>query len=626
MKKAYILFVILVIVTIFPLSVTGCNGEGSVQDTTAEEPQSTETQQDTIIVFENGATRYSIIWPTGPSEFEYNASTQLASAFSKCGVNIKHNRDYIGKDGSNAPTDYEILIGRTNREESIDINKTLKSDDYVISSVNTKIVITGGSPAATMKAAQRFIAEYLPEGTTSLSLKDICLIEKGVYPVSDFYINGTSITEFVIVRGISANAIDKYAANLLCDTIKERTGAVLEIVNDSAKASEHEIRVGKTNRSGGDPGDCEYIIRADGGSLVLGGGLYSVTAVVNAFINTYLPESSESAVRVSIGGDATSVSTKNNPLPSEPTLDGKRLIALCDQLGGTVTVIDLDAPDPTSSSAVVWNWKPTTALGFASTSGYNNYIDEAVLRYSELHGSYVMCVTSSSGFMAVVEYPSGKCLWAGSASGFGPHAIEYLPDGNVAVACSGNSNIDQGCVRIYTSSQGKVSGRYINIPLKSAHGVVWDDKNQLLWVLGYDTLEAYRITGTAKEPVATKVPGLGGTLPAAGGHNLSVSEADPDILWISSGSVFQYRKSTGTFITLYEGQSSISTSSVKSVDSFADGTVIRAKATNVFKAHNTDTLTVITFDAAGNAVRTDYIFPNRAFYKARRLGASYSAY
>ena len=550
------------LVLLFLILLSGCVESRDTDKTSA----TTVTEEPEIIVFENGSTRYNIIWPTRPADEEFSAAIKLQSAFGACGITIKHGRDNVAYIPE---TEYEILIGKTNRDESAAIGSKLRGNDWVIAVCGTKIVIYGSTPALTLEAAERLISDYLPARTNSLSIPaGLYITERGTYPVAEFLINGKEISAFRLVKPAAATKLETYAAELLYDAIKERTGVSLDIVTDRAEASEYEIRIGATERSGAVTGDYEYNICADGLNIIINGGKHAIVRAVLEFLAAYLPEASEVPVNAEIKSTSTTMKNEKKVLPQEPSLDNRNLVALCDQKNASVVVIDIDAPDPTSGSAIVWTWKPTPALGFTSTSGYGNRVDEAILRYSEVLGSYVLCVTSSSGFMAVAKYPSGEAVWSGVASGLGPHAIEYLPNGNIAVACSGNSSTEQGCVRIYTASQGRNSGKYISIPLVSAHGVVWDDINELLWVLGATELRAYRIGGTDANPTLEQVAGMGGTIPTSGGHNLSVSGTDPDCLWISgSRAVCQYLKSTGTFIEDYPGAFGINAAGIKSIDS-----------------------------------------------------------
>lgn len=603
----------------------GNNGalHGTDTDGTLPAESDTTASAGLLEIFAGGTTAFRLVWPARPEDDEYNAVILLRNSFEACGVTVKDTRD---TSSPASDCEYEILIGGTNRAESESFGAGLKDNDYTVAVSGTRLVIIGGSPTATLAAAQAFINEYIPSVRDALSVpEDLLMTESETYGVADFSVNGISITSFTIVKPAAASKLEQYAASLLGDIISERTGVTLDIINDRTAASGPEIRVGATSRSGDKCGDFEYVAYAEGDSVILNGDKHSVVRAVLDFTDKYLPESSDTAVDAKIDGQRTVVSTADAALPAEPTLDGRRVVALCDQKNASLVMIDLDAPDPTSKDAVIWEWKPTTALGFSRfSSGYGNRIDEAVLRYSEPLGKYVVCVTSSSGYMCVAEYPSGNCVWEGNAQGLGPHSIDYLPDGNVAVVCSGNSNTDAGCLRIYTASAGRQSAKYAEAPLVSAHGVLWDDENRLLWALGAAELRAYRIGGTSSAPELIEVDGLGGATAVSGCHNLSVCGDDTDCLWISGSAVIVYRKSTGSYIRDYDGAAQISEGGVKSVDSFADGTVVRARATNVYAAHDTDTLLVTTPGKDGKAETRQLVFADRAFYKARRVCAQYS--
>ena len=80
----------------------------------------------------------------------------------------------------------------------------------------------------------------------------------------ELLINNKNISAFRLVRPAAATKLETYAAQLLSDAIRERTGVSLESVNDRAPASEYEIRIGATARSGAALGDYEYVIYADG--------------------------------------------------------------------------------------------------------------------------------------------------------------------------------------------------------------------------------------------------------------------------------------------------------------------------------------------------------------------------
>lgn len=598
------------------LVLIACNAQADTpDDTTPAETtpaDTTVTQLKGLSIFKDGKTSFKVIWPNKPSDPEFNAYAKLNDAFKACGVTVKGDRDSADE------AEYEILIGETAREQSKAAFTPLRDSDYVIKLDGTKLIIAGGSDDATFAAAMYFIENYMSGDISELWLsEDFEYIYTKPANVAGLTLNSVDIAKYTIVYH-NGDRIGKYAATLLQSAIAQRTDYTLPLVTDRVDQVPCELRVGNTSRSGDEVSDKCYSLSPDGDSLNLKGDIYSIVTCVNSFIDM-LPTQSQQIVDLKIS--QTDTEKVESPVyPAEATLDGRRLVALCDQQNNAVVMIDLDAPDITAPEAVVWKWTPTSALGFKQTGTFANRIDEAILRYSAPLGKYVMCTTSSSGFIGVAEYPSGKCIFETNAKGYGPHAIEYLPDGSLVAICSGNSATEKGCIRLYPAKEGKISESFKSYKLVSGHGVVWDEYTQVLWALGSNELRAYRHVGDE----LVLVPELSDVKGFSGGHNLSISASDPDVLWISGSKVWQFRKSTGKLSLTYDGADQISASSVKSVDSFDDGTVIRAIATGVYASHNTDTLLLTTFDSAGKATTKAYVFTGRAFYKARRVDPQYS--
>lgn len=616
MKLRYI--AVIAVLLICTISAFGCNNSGDGTNTATSSDTDTTALVPTVTLFRDGTTDHIIIRPARPSDEEFNAFIALQTAFKASGVIIDGERD------SAEPSQYEIIIGQTDREESKQAAKGLRDDDYVIKVVGDKLIIVGGSPKATFTATQRFIEEYV-SGKSMLEIPvNMSITETGQYNVGNLTINGIDISEFSIVTHYPATRRDTYASQMLSSAVNQLTGYTLKTYDDRKDATEHEIIIGATSHSDKTCGDHEYAVYFKDGNLHINGDSASLIHAVSSFISENLPDNATGDLALDITEDSTLKSTAVI-YPAEATLDGKQLVALCDQKNSSLVIIDLNAPDPTSKDAIVWTWRPTAALGYTQTSSYGNRIDEAILRYSEVKGCYVVCITSSSGYMCVAEYPSGKCLWEASAAGLGPHSIEYLPDGNVAVVCSGNSNYQNGCVRIYTASIHKSSAKYVTKQIPGAHGVIWDDDLQLLWVLGDNKLCAFRISGTPQSPALTEVEQFCVHSGITGGHNLSVDPSDPDKLWITGSNVWTVRKSNGIITQEVPGGSVITRQAVKSMDSFEDGTIIQSVATNVTAAHNTDTLRVYrTSDGGKTYTCQTYVFADRAFYKARRVSAQYT--
>ncbi|ANH83215.1 hypothetical protein A8C56_21545 [Niabella ginsenosidivorans] len=120
------------------------------------------------------------------------------------------------------------------------------------------------------------------------------------------------------------------------------------------------------------------------------------------------------------------------------------------------------------------------------------------------------------------------------------HSAALLPGGYIAVANSthpgGNS------IEIYHRDHPEKV--ICKDSLYSGHGVLWNKKRKLLYVLGFDELRAYNLHIRGEDARLVKVKTW--KLPAPGGHDLS--GVDEDQLLVSAhGHVWDFRINEGRF-------------------------------------------------------------------------------
>ncbi|MEV8320975.1 DUF6528 family protein [Streptomyces sp. NPDC059900] len=226
-------------------------------------------------------------------------------------------------------------------------------------------------------------------------------------------------------------------------------------------------------------------------------------------------------------------------------------------------------------SAVRWAFSPTRRKGYEDLRPEESWVYPSESKVRRLKGRTYVLTTASFGFVAVVDYPSGKRYW-GAALGpgddlFNPHSAEILPDGNVAVACSTGA-----LVRLYAASQGPRASQYAEAELKGAHGLHWDGARQVLWAIGDDELVTYEVGGTRARPTLArrssvglpvgtpgKTPGGHDLFPVAGGVGRG---GRVERLWVTTNAaVFQYDIEAGAFVQDFAGAEEISRKSVKAV-------------------------------------------------------------
>ena len=354
---------------------------------------------------------------------------------------------------------------------------------------------------------------------------------------------------------------------------------------------------------------------ADATALLIGGKNGMAVAAARAFVRNYIDGLSGSADLEVPAAAAVKFASAVYPEDAAGIVGGTR-IALADQKNSGCYVVDIDGGS--NNTAALWSFRPEAKNGF-NVSKFGDRIDECRLRYSTVLGTYVICVTSSSGYVAVGEYPSGKCVFDTSLPGYGPHSIEYLPSGAVALACSGNGDETKASIKFYAADEkGKVKLRAQTVSLVGAHGVIWDDVREVLWTVGTNNVVAFEVTGSGTDAQIAEIPVYGATLPKKGGHDIAAFYGDRDKLWVGGGNIVVFDKSTGSFTA---APGSVSKSGTKCIGSLDDGRIIRTAATGVYAEHDTDRFSV--FDADGKLI-SEVVFGSRAFYKARLFNPLYS--
>lgn len=242
-------------------------------------------------------------------------------------------------------------------------------------------------------------------------------------------------------------------------------------------------------------------------------------------------------------------------------------VILTDIRQGRILVVDIDEKDPLRKPR--WEWYPTEELGWKTTrDSLKEALSEVKVRYSHYHKSQVVLFCSSRGNVGMIAYPQGKCLWEDMV-GVSPHAIELLPNGDIAVAASGGGIEEKGRVHYLTLTEDGSYKQAWEFVLYGAHGVVYDPKENLLWASGTNDVLALTLGGE-------QIPNRGATIPCGYGHDLMQDLCDPDILWVSpSPVVYQFSKSQNEILEEYPNSDVLHPLlRAKGITSFPDGTVV----------------------------------------------------
>lgn len=160
-----------------------------------------------------------------------------------------------------------------------------------------------------------------------------------------------------------------------------------------------------------------------------------------------------------------------------------------------------------------WEWKVSEAALQIPKSHqkWMTPLDECKL----VDNQTKLLLTSSGGGVLLLNVETKKCLFYAHVPM--AHSADLLPNNKVAVALSthnlGNS------IEVFDIRHPETV--LFRDSLYSAHGVAWIDKRNILYVLGYDVLKAYKIVDNRETSFKMSLE-KSWNLPSLGGHDLSI--------------------------------------------------------------------------------------------------------
>lgn len=183
---------------------------------------------------------YQIIRGETAAAGEVTAAQLVREAFRPA-VQLSLSTDWV-KRGESAPTGTkEILVGVTNRPETLSSYGTMRRDDYSICYENDRIVICGGSPAASVRAAEVFSRYFIDADTASFVLPASGEYRYNAQYLCDTYLlNGVSIRDYTV----SGNRETNSAVSFLKTYIADMTGYTA--LGDGSGTCEIRLLTGET--------------------------------------------------------------------------------------------------------------------------------------------------------------------------------------------------------------------------------------------------------------------------------------------------------------------------------------------------------------------------------------------
>lgn len=201
-------------------------------------------------------------------------------------------------------------------------------------------------------------------------------------------------------------------------------------------------------------------------------------------------------------------------------------------------IIDVDKSEG-KNVHVVWDWK-VSDIAQELPSEYQKYmipLDEC----KPVDNGTKILLTSSGGGVLLLDRDSKKSLFYAHVPM--AHSADLLPDGRVAVALSTHKNGNS--LELYDVK--KPEQVIFRDSLYSGHGVVWMEKNKILFALGFDELRAYSLTNWNTATPSLHLEKTWKT-PIKGGHDL-INVTDNELIFTAHDGVYWFNVAEETFKT-----------------------------------------------------------------------------
>lgn len=195
--------------------------------------------------------------------------------------------------------------------------------------------------------------------------------------------------------------------------------------------------------------------------------------------------------------------------------------------GKYVLIIDPSISRDTTS--IIWKW---------SFDDHKDYFpkDMELQNFDEckpIDGGKRLLMTAGGG-SCIIDVESGKPSFF--IKTYNAHSADTLPGNFLVIANSlGNSPLNNRIILVNRSNNNRI---LFSDSLYSAHGVVWNEKYQRLFILGYDVIRLYKFHFKGDNSTLELEKEI--RLPSDNGHDLSMVDAERFLVTTNYGVYLLY--------------------------------------------------------------------------------------
>ncbi len=207
-------------------------GAGDGGDPTTVSGSADETEAfpaytgETDAVFAAELAGYVVVRPETAGDDEVRAGIEIRDGLKPI-ASLTLTTDWV-KRGEEVPVGTkEILVGNTNRPESVRLYETLRMGDFAVGREGDRIVIVGGSEASTRTAVAFFLRNFTDAENGRLLLPRDTYVYATAYAVDSFLLNGVPVSEYTVCSKYMSDRFADTLAAELADALTEATGRVV---------------------------------------------------------------------------------------------------------------------------------------------------------------------------------------------------------------------------------------------------------------------------------------------------------------------------------------------------------------------------------------------------------------